>query len=376
MLSQRICGRPTRGRTPLLGAAVIATVSALLIAALASASTANRASGPAAARALVTTAMKAKTTWIGPTSSPPLVTGKTIGIIPCATFIEGCAREANGVIAAAKAAGWTTIELNGNANPQTEQQAMDSLIARKVDAIVLNSINASSVGEGMSHAKTAHIPVIVSFAQDPTPFGGIADVRINDTLAGEVIGAYMVTNGGGNVVAVYDNSAQEVIQRFQGLQQAFKMFGGGKLIVNDPISGAQIGPSESNLMGALLQKYPKGQINWIFCGYDFSCVPLVQEIKRAGRTEIKATGYDGNLQNLGFIRSGEVQVAAVGYPLEWAGWAVVDDLNRYFNHSPLWPGAKYFDFRLLTKADVPHPGTSYQGDINYKAKFKQLWKVK
>jgi ribose transport system substrate-binding protein len=376
MLFDRIGKRPPSRRAHTLGTVIGVVALALLTAAFATASAASRKSAPAAAQALVASAMKPKTTWIGPTSSPPLATGKTIGVIPCATFVEGCAREANGVIAAAKAVGWKTIEINGNVDPQTEQKAMDSLIARKVDAIVLNSINASSVGEGMAHAKSAHIPVIVSFAQDPTKFGGIGDVRIDDTLAGEVIGAYMLTQGGGNVVAVYDNSAQEVVERYEGLRAALKKFGGGKVIASDAISGSQIGPSESGLMSSLLQKYPKGQINWVFCGYDFMCVPLIQEIQRSGRTEIKATGYDGNLQNLGFIRKGSVQVAAVGYPLEWAGWASIDDLNRYFNKATLWPGEKYFDFRLLTKTDVPKAGSSYQGDIDYMAKFKQLWKIK
>src|SRR5262249_29989330 len=128
-------------------------------------------------------------------------------------------------------------------------------------------------------------------------------------------------------------------------------------------------------MSSYLQRYPKGQINWVFCGYDFMCTPLIQEIQRSKRTEIKAVGYDGNLQNLGFIRSGNVQAAAIGYPLEWAGWAVVDELNRYFNKKPLWPGTKYFNFRLLTKANLPPAADSYEGDIDFRARFKQLWKA-
>jgi ribose transport system substrate-binding protein len=228
----------------------------------------------------------------------------------------------------------------------------------------------------MAHAKAAHIPVIVSFAQDPTQFGGIGDVRINDTNAGKVLGAYIAANGGGNVIAVFDSSAQEVVQRYQGLQAALQQYGGSHIVSSQAIEGSQIGPSESTLMSSLLQRYPKGQVSWLFCGYDFLCVPLIQEIQRAGRTEIKALGYDGNLQNLGFIRNGQVQVAAVGYPLEWAGWAVVDDLNRYFNHTALWPGTKYFQFRLLTKTDLPPSGQSYTGDISYQNRFKQIWKIK
>jgi len=329
-----------------------------------------------AAAALVKQAMAPVSTWIGPTSSPPLVKGKTLGVIPCATFVEGCAREARGVVEAAKVAGWKTIVIDGKVDPQVQQKGMNSLIARKVDAIVLNSINASSVGQAMANAKKAGIPVIVSFAQDPQPFGGLENVRIDDVQAGKVAAAYIVTHGGGNVLAVYDNSAEEVVQRYDGLKAGLTQFGGAKLLASEKISGSQIGPPEATLMSSYLQRYPKGQINWVFCGYDFMCTPLIQEIDRSGRHEIQAIAYDGNLENLAFIRKGTVQSAAVGYPLEWAGWGVVDELNRYFNKQKLWPGTRYFGFRLLAKANLPAAGRSYQGDVDFRARFKQLWNVK
>jgi ribose transport system substrate-binding protein len=354
-----------------LAAAVIA-LTALAVVPIVSGAPRARETSPAA-QALVTQAMAPETTWIGPTSSPPIAKGKTIGVIPCATFVEGCAREQRGVVEAAKAAGWNTIVIDGKVDPQVQQNAINSLIARKVDAIVLNSINASSVGQGMAAAKKAGIPVIVSFAQDPTPFGGLTDVRIDDTKAGKVAAAYIVTHGGGNVLAVYDNSAEEVVQRYDGLKAGLSQFGGAKLIASEKISGSQIGPSEASLMSSYLQRYKKGDINWVFCGYDFMCTPLIQEIDRSGRGEIKAIGYDGNLENLAFIRKGTVQEAAVGYPLEWAGWGVVDELNRYFNKQKLWPGTNYFNFRLLTKANLPKAGNSYQGDVDFRSKFKQLW---
>lgn len=364
-------GEGKRGRPWRKGMRMPAFVALVALAAITVVNVAGGASP--AAQALVTKAMKPATKWIGPTSAPPLAKGKTIGVIPCATFVEGCAREQRGVVEAAKAAGWKTIVIDGKVDPQVQQKAMNSLIARKVDAIVLNSINASSVGQAMANAKKAGIPVIVSFAQDPQQFGGIGNVRIDDHQAGKVAAAFIAANGGGNVLAVYDNSAEEVVFRYDGLKAGLDQFGGAKLLASEKISGAQIGPSEASLMSSYLQRYKKGDINWVFCGYDFMCTPLIQEIDRSGRNEIKAIGYDGNLENLAFIRKGTVQDAAIGYPLEWAGWGVVDELNRHFNKQKLWPGTKYFNFRLLTKANLPKAGRSYEGDIDFRSKFKQLW---
>jgi ribose transport system substrate-binding protein len=177
------------------------------------------------------------------------------------------------------------------------------------------------------------------------------------------------------VIVFEDNSAEEVINRTTGLLNGFGKFGGAQMISRQGLVGNLIGPAEEPLMSSLLQGHPAGTINWVYCGYDFMCSPLVRAIQRAGRTEIKATGYDGNVENLNFIRSGQTQSATMGYPLEWAGWAVVDDLNRYFNHQTLWSGTKYLQYRLLTVANLPPAGQSYEGDVDFRAKFKQLWGI-
>jgi ribose transport system substrate-binding protein len=357
------------------GLLLLATLSAACGTSNSASPSASKSTDVTAARALVSQASAAKSQWIGPTTATKAATGKTIGVIPCASFVEGCAREANGVVEAAKAIGWTPILLDGKVSANTQLQEMDSLIARHVDAIVLNSINATSVGDGMAKAKSAGIPVITSFAQDPQSFGGLENVRIDDQAAGEAVAAFMVANGGGKVLVFEDNSAEEVVNRTEGLLKGFTKFGGASMISRNNVAGSLLGPPEEPMMSSLLQANPKGTINWVYCGYDFMCSPLVRAIQRAGRTEIKATGYDGNVENLNFIRQGQVQAASIGYPLEWAGWAVVDDLNRYFNHEQLWPGTKYLQFRLLTADNLPPSGASYQGDVDFRAKFKQLWGV-
>lgn len=334
----------------------------------------SASASPAAAK-LVAQAQAPKNRWIGPTSSPAPVKGKVVGIIPCAMFVEGCAREARGAVEAAKVIGWKSILIDGKVSGQVQLQAFNSLISRKVDAIILNSVNASSVGEGMARAKKAGIPVITSFAQDPDPFGGIENIEIVDEQAGRVAAAYIAVNGGGNVMVFDDNSAEEVIQRTTGLRRGFKEFGGAKQLLHQNISGAKVGPPEEPLATALLQRYTEGKVQWIYCGYDFMCSPFIRVLQRSGRPEVKVISYDGNLENLTFIRKAQNQVASIGYPLEWAGWAAIDDLNRHFNGEKLWPGTKYIEFRLLDKTNLPKAGKSWQGDVDFRARFKKLWGV-
>jgi ribose transport system substrate-binding protein len=330
----------------------------------------------AAARALIAKAKAPKRRWIGPTSSPPPAEDKVVGIIPCAMFVEGCAREARGAVEAARAIGWRSILIDGKVSAQVQLQAFNSLISRRVDAIMLASVNASSVGEGMARARRARIPVMTSFAQDPDRFGGLDNIEIVDEASGEVAAAYMALNGGGSVMVFDDNSAEEVIQRTVGLRRGFRRFGGARELLHQNISGAKVGPPEEPLATALLQRYPRGRVQWVYCGYDFMCSPFVRVLQRRGRTEVKVISYDGNLENLAFIRNGRNQVATIGYPLEWAGWAVIDNHNRHFNNVRLWPGTRYIEFRLLDKTNLPRAGRSWQGDIDFRARFKRLWGVR
>jgi ribose transport system substrate-binding protein len=374
------CGRPLR-RSVFFGIGIgIAAAGALAFTSAGSGGPATIEQTPLrnaqAARALVAKAKAPKRRWIGPTSAPKPATGKVVGIIPCAMFVEGCAREARGAIEAARAIGWRPILIDGKVSAQVQLQAMNSLISRRVDAIILASVNASSVGEGMARAKRAGIPIMTSFAQDPDRFGGLDNIEIVDEASGEVAAAYMALNGGGSVMVFDDNSAEEVIQRTVGLRRGFKKYGGAKELLHQNISGAKVGPPEEPLATSLFQRYPEGRVQWVYCGYDFMCSPFVRVLQRRGRDEVKVISFDGNLENLAFIRKGQNQVATIGYPLEWAGWAVIDNLNRHFNDAKLWPGTRYIEFRLLDRTNLPPAGKSWQGDIDFRARFKKLWGVK
>jgi ribose transport system substrate-binding protein len=285
--------------------------------------------------------------------------------------VEGCARQARGTEAAAKAIGWTPIIADGQANPQAIQGAITSLINRRVDAIVLNSVNAQDVGAQLELAKAAGIKVIATFAEDPKPHGGLGTVNIDDRKAGRVLAAVAASQGGGGAVLFTQNESPAVAARAEGFRAASKEFGGIKILDDQSIPNSQLGEPEQKLMSALLQRHPKDSIRWVFAGFDFMLTPLIQSAQRVGRTEIQGFSFDGNQENLDFIRSGKGQAAVIGYPLEWAGWAAVDGLNRAFQDQPLVDeGVR---FKLLTKDNLPQPGKSYVGDVDYEAQYRKLW---
>lgn len=235
-----------------------------------------------AAAELVTKVTADQTEWRGPTEAPAPVSGKTIGIVPCGMAIEGCARQARGGEAAAKALGWTAIMTDGQGDGAKLGEAITSLINRKVDAIYLASVNAEGFGEQLGEAEKQGIPVIASFASDPTPLGGLGEVGIDYKEAGRAVAAFMVTNGGGDVVVFNQNESPAVAARAEGLKAGLTEFGGGEVAEEQSIPNTQLGQPTADLMASILQRNPEGDLKWMFAGFDFMLTSMMQAAEQQG----------------------------------------------------------------------------------------------
>jgi ribose transport system substrate-binding protein len=335
-------------------------------------SSSSASPGVAEAQKVVDEAMKPNDQWEGPTDSPKPATGKTIGIMPCGAAIEGCNRLALGTQEAAKVIGWNSIFVDGKGDAQVQLQAMNSLINRGVDGIVITATDARSIGDAMAKAKAANIPVVATMS--PTEGGLLTEVGIDDKAAGKALAAYAITHGGGGTMLFTQTDSPAVAERGDGYEEGIKEWGNpdkDKIVVKQFVPNSQLGPPLEQAVAAILQKNPKPSLAWGYAGFDFMETSVVNAVQRAGRTEIKGISFDGNKQNIGFIKDGNVETAVVGYPLGWAGWGAVDQLNRSFNDEPIAEdeGVRY---RLLDKSNLG-PEDTYDGDLDYKAKYKEMW---
>ena len=329
--------------------------------------------GLAAAQELVDTAMAPITEWAGPTSAPPLLEEITIGVVNCAEFVEGCSRQSDGIDEAAELIGWEVIRINGELDPTVWSEAVNSLVSQGVDAIVLNSIYAGAIGDSVENAVTNDIPVITSFSGDPTPWGGLTELKIDNYEAGQAAGAYMIVEGGGNLAIFDHNENPEVALRAEGVRDIFAELAPDDtgIAFDEFIPGAQIGSPLEEQASAMLQSNPEGSVQWVFGGFDAILTSVVRAVERAGRDEIRGIAYDANLENLNFIREGSIQTATIGYPLEWAGWALVDELNRHLQGEPI--NEPYIGYRLITEDNLPPEGETWQGDYDFRSEYRQLW---
>jgi ribose transport system substrate-binding protein len=213
----------------------------------------------------------------------------------------------------------------------------------------------------------------VTFSPDPTSAGGIGSISIDRFEAGRAVAAYMAVEGGGDVVVFNQNDSPEVAEQAKGLRAGLKEFSpGAKVLAEQSIPNTQMGAPQEQIMSGILQQNPEGTVKWVYAGFDFMLTPLVNVVEREGRKEIRGVSFDGNLENLDFIRKGIVQSAVIGYPLEWSGWGAIDQLNRSLQGKPLAKD-EGVRFRLLTKDNIPESGKSYVGDVDFEAKYRQLW---
>lgn len=111
----------------------------------------------------------------------------TVGVVALDATQITANRERKAAQDAMKKMGWKTVEVNSNGNPAEAITAMQNLVQRKVDAIVVQTYTPDQLAAGLAAAKAAKIPVFSSAGGDAG--GGMAgavelvnSAAVNDPL--------------------------------------------------------------------------------------------------------------------------------------------------------------------------------------------------
>ncbi len=381
---------PSRG----LFLAFMVTVLALGLAACGSSSsdsTTGSSSGDsgssdivAQSKAAVTQATAAVTEFNGPSSSPPPAKGKKIYIINCSPDTEGCKRLSDSNLAAAKAIGWSGSKvLATDGSPQQFNSAMRQAIQEGADGIVIDAFPTAVVTAPLAEAASKGIPVVAEVSGDTPPKitadfkGGLfAVVDANNNTMGQLAADWTISETDGKAnVGTFTVSAFPVLeQRYAGFEPRIKQC--STCTLSEPIAVqltslvTDAAPSTAQFLRA------NPDVNYMFATFDGGAVLASEGIRTAG-SDVPLVGTEGNAPNLDMIRSGGPEVASVATPLEWIGWAAVDQMNRAFNGTtpaPQWgPDGDGIPIKIITKDNVPPEGESYTGDIDFEKKFEALW---
>lgn len=211
---------------------------------------------------------------------------------------------------------------------------VDTLIAQKVDGIILNADSVEGSSPAVDAAKTAGIPLVelVSLTENENYLTFVGtDVKASGMMAGEI--AAEITEGKGKVLelqGVMGHSAQ--INRGAGIAEALAKYPDMTLVESQ--SGEFTKDKAMAVTEAWLTKYPAGEIDVIVAHNDGMALGAMNACISANRPEIKIIGIDGDFEALQAVVDGTMAATVVDYVEDESKLAVEEMVSILEGNDP------------------------------------------
>jgi ribose transport system substrate-binding protein len=237
----------------------------------------------------------------------------------------------DGAEAAGKELGVSVITLAPIKADNVEEQirAIEDLVKRHVDGIVLVPADSNGIIPGIQKANNAGIPVITantrSFGGKVLSFAGIENYDAAFSVASDVVAR--LKEKGKVIILEGVPGAQTTIDRLKGFNDAFAKAPQIKILASQP---AKYQRAEGMMvMENLIQRFPK--FDAVVCANDEMALGAIEALDAAGRLKkVIVSGFDGNSDAMKSINQGKLAVTLYQDPQAQAGEAVkamVDYLN-------------------------------------------------
>ncbi|WP_128544559.1 sugar ABC transporter substrate-binding protein [Larkinella soli] len=240
-----------------------------------------------------------------------------------------------------------TVDAERSALKQIEQ--VESFIAQKVDAIIMNPCEVEASSPAVAKALAAKIPIInvnSETSTTPTAFVGSDDVesgRIAMKFIAEKLG------GKGNVVMMHGYMGQAAqIKREQGAREILKQYPGLKLLAHQTAEWDRA--KGMSLMENWIQSYGN-QINAVFAHNDEMGMGAVKALTDAGLKEkVVVVSIDAIPDALQAVKKGTLDATVYQNAEQQGGQAIETAIKavkgRPFDQQTLIP------FQLVTKENL------------------------
>ncbi len=266
----------------------------------------------------------------GQTAGPVASAGKlTIG------FVNGNSIEFHTCLqrsmqARAAQAGVTLLTANSAMDPAKELSNIDDMIVKKVDAIVVQTVNIDSLEGGIGRANRAGIPIFLTSvaAVDQSKILGavVTDVQ----KVGRELGAWLVKDSGGKPVEVgiiggAPGAAADL------MNDAFKKSLGdaAKVVFDQPALWQRA--KAQDVADNLLQARPR--LSYVFVHNEDMAFGALAAFKAAGRDDIKILTNGGSEAGVKAVQDGEFAVTVSNTPKS-VGEMAVDNVVGLLRGKP------------------------------------------
>jgi ribose transport system substrate-binding protein len=326
-----------------------------------------------AARVAVAHARTPVTTYGFPRVSSSVAKNKLVVAITCIND-GGCLDGAQGLADAGKALGWKVQIINGEGDPGAWNAAVQKAITLHADAIELVAVPPFEVQGALQQARAAKIPVISVFNPPSTSDGIYGHVTPDQTAQGRLMADWIIADSKGtaHVIVIQDKSHFDLKMRVDALTKELARCAGCTIDGYVDTTAASVYTRLAGATVSSLQQHPDATyVIGATDGYTPFAAQAVRQVGRSGK--VKVAGFDGSVQSMGLIRTGE-QAMSLSEPTHFAGWLAAHLLVGAFAGQPAHD-APVLPTRLLDKANVPASG-EWDADFNYKAQLTRLWGIK
>lgn len=324
-----------------------------------------------------------------PADGPKGATAKSVWVISCGQSAAGCVMFSAAQAEAAESLGWDVTIVDGAFSPTTEAQGIQQAVAAGADAVLLASIECDTVQAAVQGALDAGVAVIgapdfgcgidPSEGMDPLLSTTVVPSDAYPTFAdlasaqGTARAAYLSETAPDAKIINVTYSGRFTMAMDRGFLAELDSSCTGCEIVATVELTPQDGPGGGfggKIATALLENPAATAI----------VVPLdvvlllggAQALAQDGR-EMIVIGGEGSGAGMQFVRDGVVD-AEVSVPWEWAGWAAVDSLNRWFNDAPAVPAGIGVQIVTLDNG-LPEGEQPYQSEFDFRAAYQAAWGV-
>ncbi|WP_052476239.1 substrate-binding domain-containing protein [Cohnella kolymensis] len=188
---------------------------------------------------------------------------------------------------------------------ETQLSQVDTLVAQKVDALILNSVDFVGSGPAVDKAKEAGIPVVevITFTKNENydVFVG-TDPKQSGIMMGEFLAKAL--NGKGNVALLQGQIGHSAeITRGAGLKESlFDKYSDVKLVTEQTANWNR--DEALRITEDWLQRFP--ELNAIAAQNDEMAMGALQAVEAAGRKDVIVAGIDGIPDALNAVKDGRL----------------------------------------------------------------------
>jgi erythritol transport system substrate-binding protein len=277
--------------------------------------------------------------------------GKLIAIITASLNNPFFVQMANAADAEAKKLGYTTIVLSNDDDAAKQDQEIDSIIARKAIALVLDNAGSDASIAAVQKAAAAGIPAFL--VDREINKSGVAKAQIvSNNYQGATLGAQEFVRAlgeKGRYVEVVGREADvNAGVRSKGYHDVLDQYPDLKML--DRQSANWVQTEAYTKMESILQAHP--DVQGVIAGNDTMALGASAALQAAGKGSVVVVGLDGSNDARDAVLSGKMD-ATVLQPITQIAQMAIDEADQFLRTGSTGkPEKQLVDCVLITKANA------------------------